>query len=87
MTASPNTQPATKPKIDPVTLELPSLSRSAIDELYHFLQYLQFKHQVDLEPAIEAIEDEIDVFDIDIAQQEPGEPVPWEEVKQELGLA
>ncbi len=76
-----------KPKIDPITLELPSLSRHAIDELYHFLQYLQFKHQVDLEPAIEAIEDEIDVFDADVARQETGEAMPWEEFKQELGLS
>ena len=76
-----------KPKIDPVTLELPSLSRHAIDELYHFLQYLQFKHQVDLEPAIEAIEDEIDVFDVEVALQEPGETIPWEEVKKELELS
>ncbi len=87
MTVSPDTKTKAKPKIDPVTLELPSLSRHAIDELYHFLQYLQFKHQVDLEPAIEAIEDEIDVFDADVARQEPGEPIPWEEFKKELGLS
>lgn len=74
------------PKIDPVTLELPSLSRHAVDELYHFLQYLQFKHQVDLEPAIEALEDEIDVFDIRVSQQEAEETIPWEKVKQGLGL-
>ncbi|MGD1896789.1 MAG: hypothetical protein ACFB16_07535, partial [Phormidesmis sp.] len=61
MTALPDFKTTTKPQCDPVTLELPALSRSAIDELYHFLQYLQFKHQIDLEPAIEAIEDEIDV--------------------------
>ncbi len=84
MTTLPETK--TKPKIDPVTLELPALSRHAIDELYHFLQYLQFKHQVDLEPAIEAIEDEIDVFDVEVALQEPGEAIPWEKVKDELGL-
>ena len=76
-----------KPKIEAITLEIPPLSRHAIDELYHFLQYLQFKHQVDLEPVIEAIEDEIDVFDAEIARQEPGEPIPWEELKQELGLS
>ena len=35
-----------KPKIEAFTLEIPSLSRHAIDELYHFLQYLQFKHHV-----------------------------------------
>ncbi|MGB3292272.1 MAG: hypothetical protein WBB01_04655 [Phormidesmis sp.] len=75
-----------KPKIEPITLEIPALSRHAIDELYHFLQYLQFKHQVDLEPAIEAIEDEIDVFDADVALQEPGEAISLEEFKRELGL-
>ncbi len=87
MTALPDIKTTTKPQVDPVTLELPALSRSAIDELYHFLQYLQFKHQIDLEPAIEAIEDEIDVFDADVALQDPGEDVPWENLKQELGLS
>ncbi len=86
MTVSPETKTKIKPNIDPVTLELPSLSRHAIDELYHFLQYLQFKHQIDLEPAIEALEDEIDVFDVKVALQEPGEAIPWEKVKEELGL-
>ena len=86
MTALPDTKTDTKSNIDPVTLEIPSLSRSAIDELYHFLQYLQFKHQVDLEPAIEAIEDEIDSFDIDVARQEPGEAISLEKFKEELGL-
>lgn len=75
-----------KPKIEAITLELPALSRHAIDELYHFLQYLQFKHQVDLEPAIEALEDEIDVFDVEIALQEPGEAIPLADFKKELGL-
>ena len=85
MTVSPETKTKEKPKIDPFTLELPSLSRHAIDELYHFLQYLQFKHHVSLELAIEAIEDEIDVFDAEVARQEPGEPIPLEEFKKELG--
>ncbi|MBE9062353.1 hypothetical protein [cf. Phormidesmis sp. LEGE 11477] len=76
-----------KPKIDAFTLEIPPLSRSAIDELYHFLQYLQFKHQIDLEATIEAIEDEIDPYDAEIALQEPGDAVPWETLKQELGLS
>ena len=76
-----------KPKIDSVTLEIPSLSRHAIDELYHFLQYLQFKHQVDLEAAIEALEDEMDIYDVEVASHELGEAMPWEAVKQELGLA
>lgn len=86
MTALPETKTEPKSKIDSVTLEIPALSRSAIDELYHFLQYLQFKHQIDLEPAIETIEDEIDSFDIDVARQEPGEAIPLEKFKEELGL-
>ncbi|MEL6161220.1 MAG: hypothetical protein AAFR18_18580 [Cyanobacteria bacterium J06627_32] len=57
MTTTPTpktkTETQTKPKLEPFTLELPALSRHAIDELYHFLQYLQFKHEIDLEPAIE----------------------------------
>ena len=75
----------TQPTIEPFTLELPSLSRHAIDELYHFLQYLQFKHQIDLEPAIEALEDEMDVYDVEVALQEPGETITLEEFKTELG--
>ena len=86
MTAASGTKTAAKPKIDPVTLELPSLSRHAIDELYHFLQYLQFKHQIDLEPAIETLEDEIDVYDVEVALQEPGEPISLEDFKKELGI-
>lgn len=86
MTVSPEAKTKAKSKTDPFTLELPSLSRHAIDELYHFLQYLQFKHQANLEPAIEAIEDEIDVLDVEVALQEPGETIPWEKVKEELGL-
>ncbi|MEM8504274.1 MAG: hypothetical protein AAF716_14110 [Cyanobacteria bacterium P01_D01_bin.1] len=85
MTATSEPKAITKPKIDPVTLELPSLSRHAIDELYHFLQYLQFKHQIDLEPAIETLEDEIDVFDVEVALQEPGEAITLEDFKKELG--
>lgn len=76
-----------KPKIDAFTLEIPSLSRSAIDELYNFLQYLQFRHEIDLDAALEAIEDEIDPYDAEIALQEPGDAVPWETLKQELGLS
>ena len=72
--------------IDPVTLEIPALSRRAIDELYHFLQYLQFKYRIDLEVALEAIEDEIDVYDAELALQEPGEPITLEQLKEELGL-
>ncbi|WP_052050551.1 hypothetical protein [Leptolyngbya sp. KIOST-1] len=58
---------ATVPLTDPISLELTPLPRMALDELYHFLQYLQFKYGVDLEPALEAIEDEIDTFDADVA--------------------
>ena len=89
MTALPKSQPSPKTgyQIEPISLELPALSRHAIDELYHFLQYLEFKYQLNLEPALETIEDEIDPYDVDIALQEPGEPIPWEEVKKELELS
>ena len=76
----------TPPAIDPVTLEVPTLSRRAIDELYHFLQYLQFRYRIDLEVALEAIEDEIDVYDAELALQKPGEAIPFEQLKKELGL-
>jgi hypothetical protein len=73
-------------KTEPVALPIPSLPRGALDELYHFLQYLQFKYEIDLEPAIESIEDEIDVFDADAALQELGESISLSSLKQELGL-
>ncbi|QYO62100.1 hypothetical protein [Leptolyngbya sp. 7M] len=75
----------TLPLTEPVVLEMPSLPRSALDELYHFLQYLQFKYNVDLELPLEALEDEIDSFDADAALQEPGE-TSLNNLKQELGL-
>lgn len=75
-----------KPKIDAFTLEVPSLSRDAIEELYNFLQYLQFRHEVDLDTALEAIEDEMDPYDAEIALQEPGDPIPLEDFKKELGI-
>lgn len=89
MTTRPKSQPSPKVgyQIQPITLELPALSRHGIDELYHFLQYLEFKYQLDLESALEVIEDEIDPYDVDVARQEPGEPIPWEEVKKELELS
>jgi hypothetical protein len=75
----------TPPLTEPVALEVPSLPRAALDELYHFLQYLQFKYKVDLEETLEGLEDEIDGFDADIALQESGE-MPLAKLKQELGL-
>lgn len=75
----------TLPLTEPVALEIPPLPRSALDELYHFLQYLQFKYKVDLELTLEALEDEIDSFDADAALQEPGE-ITLSSLKQELGL-
>jgi len=75
----------TQPLTEPVALEVPSLPRAALDELYHFLQYLQFKYKVDLEETLEGLEDEIDGFDADMALQEPGE-MPLAKLKQELGL-
>ena len=75
----------TMPFTDPVTLEIAPLPRAALDELYHFLQYMQFKYGADLEPTLEAIEDAIDRFDADIALQEPGD-ISLSSLKQELGL-
>ncbi|MGK7889047.1 MAG: hypothetical protein AB4042_06905 [Leptolyngbyaceae cyanobacterium] len=46
---------------------------------------MQFKHGIDLETAIECIEDEIDCFDVAVALQEPGE-VSLAQLKQNLGL-
>ncbi len=75
----------TLPLTEPINLDIPSLPRAALDELYHFLQYLQFKYNLDLAATLEAIEDEIDSFDADVALQEPGE-VSLTSLKQELGL-
>ncbi|XHX80103.1 MAG: hypothetical protein RBJ76_09310 [Stenomitos frigidus ULC029] len=75
----------TLPLTEPIALEVPSLPRSALDELYHFLQYLQFKYKVDLELPLEALEDEIDSFDADTALQET-EDISLSSLKQELGL-
>ena len=75
----------TLPRTEPVTLELPALPRSALDELYHFLQYLQFKYQVDLEAGLDSLEDEIDNFDGDATLTEPG-AIALTQLKQELGL-
>jgi hypothetical protein len=75
----------TLPQTEPIPLEVPALPRTALDELYHFFQYLQFKYQVNLEPLIESIEDEIDVFDAEAALLEPGE-VSLADLKRELKL-
>ncbi|MGG6240192.1 hypothetical protein ACQ4N7_16330 [Nodosilinea sp. AN01ver1] len=75
----------TLPLTESVSLDIPPLPRPALDELYHFLQYLQFKYGTDLEPTLEAIEDEIDGFDADVALQESGE-ISLNSLKQELGL-
>ena len=75
----------TLPRTQPIALELPALDRAAIDEIYHFLQHLQFKYGTDLEPNIEVLEDEIDSFDVMVALQEAGE-VSLASFKQTLGL-
>lgn len=75
----------TLPLTEPINLDIPALPRTALDELYHFFQYLQFKYNLDLEATLEAIEDEIDSFDADVALQEPGE-ISLTNLKQELGL-
>jgi hypothetical protein len=48
---------------------MPPMPRAALDELYHFLQYLQFKYNVDLELPLEVLEYEIDGFDADVSLQ------------------
>ena len=75
----------TLPLTEPVALEIPPLPRAALDELYHFVQYLQFKYKVDLEVSLESLEDEIDGFDADVALQEPG-GLSLASLKQELDL-
>ncbi|ASC73067.1 hypothetical protein XM38_040290 [Halomicronema hongdechloris C2206] len=75
----------TLPRTEPITLELPALPRATLDELYHFLQYLQFKYQVDLESGLKTLEDEMDNFDGDAALAEPG-AISLAHLKQELGL-
>lgn len=72
----------TLPLTEPVDLEVPSLPRSALDELCHFLQYLQFKYKADLEVLLEALENEIDSFDADTALPEP-EAISLSSLKQE----
>lgn len=74
----------TMPLMAALTMPLPAMPRSALDELYHFLQYLQFKYEIDLEPSLECLEDEMDGFDADMALQEPGE-VSLTSFKSELG--
>jgi len=76
----------TLPLISSISLELPPLSRMAVDELYHFLQYLQFKHDVDLESVLEDLEDEMDGFDGELAREETGE-ISLALFKQELANA
>ena len=76
---------ATLPRVDPITLKLPALPRATLDELYHFLQYLQFKYSLDLEPCIEALEDEMDNVDGDAALAEAG-AMPLSQLKQSLDL-
>ncbi|MGD1908924.1 MAG: hypothetical protein ACFB0C_23460 [Leptolyngbyaceae cyanobacterium] len=75
----------TLPLTEPVNLKVPSIPRSALDELYHFMQYLEFKYRVNLESSLEALEDEIDNFDGDAALAETGE-VSLIHFKQELNL-
>ncbi|MEO1209166.1 MAG: hypothetical protein AAFX78_06460 [Cyanobacteria bacterium J06638_20] len=75
----------TLPLTQPISLEIPALPRAALDELYHFLQYMQFKYQLDLEATLEQLEDEIDGFDAEVALQESG-TIPLDALKQELGL-
>ena len=35
---------------------------------------------------LQELEDQIDIEDAQKAKNEPGDPIPWEELKKELGL-
>jgi hypothetical protein len=71
-----------------VSVDLPplTLTPEGLAELYSFLQYLQFRHQTDLEAAIDFVEEELDILDCatTLAANEP--TIPWSQVKQDLGL-
>lgn len=75
----------TLPRTEPVALSMPALPRPALDERYHFVQYIQFKYKVDLELSLETLEDAIDSFDADQGMQEPGE-ILLASLKQALDL-
>src|SRR5438552_2084770 len=64
-----------------------SLSGDELEQAWRSLR----KHHRSLEACLadlaEAAEDAADIADARAALQEPGNPVPWEEVKAELGLS
>ena len=77
------------PKIqDPIAIQLPELhlTRGALTELYSFLQYLQFKHEIDLETAIDAVEEELDILVCQDAEQSDEPTYAWSDIKREVGL-
>ena len=77
------------PKIqDPIAIQLPELhlTRGALTELYSFLQYLQFKHEIDLETAIDAVEEELDILVCQDAEQSDEPTYGWSDIKRETGL-
>ena len=77
------------PKIqDSIAFHLPELhlTRDALTELYSFLQYLQFKHKIDLETAIDSVEEELDVLVCQDAEQSDEPTYAWSDVKREAGL-
>ncbi len=77
------------PKIqDSIAFQLPDLhlTRGSLTELYSFLQYLQFKHEVDLETAIDSMEEELDILGCQDAEQSDEPTYAWSDVKREAGL-
>lgn len=77
------------PKIqDAIKFQLPELhlTRDALTELYSFLQYLQFKHEINLETAIDSVEEELDILVCQNAEKSDEPTYAWSDVKREAGL-
>ena len=77
------------PKIqDSIAFQLPKLhiTRDALTELYSFLQYLQFKHEINLETAIDSVEEELDILVCQDAEQSDEPTYAWSDVKRKSGL-
>ncbi len=71
-----------------IAIQLPSvnLTEEALGELYTFLQYLKFKHEADLEEAIDVVEEELDSLECKKALDITEPTIAWSEVKANLGL-
>ena len=69
-----------------ITLPPIGLNPEGLAELYSFLHYLQFKHETDLEAAIDYIEEELDILECKSVRGGNGETIAWSDIKAELGL-